>query len=103
RRLPPHLQFGHRHDPGGGETEPCARQEAAGRPRPALLRNRSRDSSEARLEDAGGLPMKKRLGILLSGRGSNFEAIAASIEAGRIDAEIAVVVSNRPDARGLDT
>jgi phosphoribosylglycinamide formyltransferase-1 len=47
--------------------------------------------------------MKKRLGILLSGRGSNFEAIAASIEAGRIDAEIAVVVSNRPDARGLDT
>jgi phosphoribosylglycinamide formyltransferase-1 len=47
--------------------------------------------------------MKKRLGILLSGRGSNFEAIAASIEAGRIDAEIAVVVSNRLDARGLDT
>ncbi|HXN46442.1 MAG TPA: phosphoribosylglycinamide formyltransferase [Bryobacteraceae bacterium] len=46
--------------------------------------------------------MKKRLGILLSGRGSNFEAIAASIEAGRIDAEIAVVISNRPDARGLE-
>ncbi len=46
--------------------------------------------------------MKKRLGILLSGRGSNFEAIAASIDAGRIDAEIAVVLSNRPDARGLE-
>jgi phosphoribosylglycinamide formyltransferase-1 len=43
----------------------------------------------------------KKLGILLSGRGSNFEAIADSVEAGRIDAEIAVVVSNRPEARGL--
>jgi phosphoribosylglycinamide formyltransferase-1 len=46
--------------------------------------------------------VKKKLGILLSGRGSNFEAIAASIEAGRIDAEIAVVIANRPDARGLE-
>jgi phosphoribosylglycinamide formyltransferase-1 len=46
--------------------------------------------------------MKKRLGILLSGRGSNFEAIAASIDAGRLDAEIVVVLSNRPDARGLE-
>jgi phosphoribosylglycinamide formyltransferase 1 len=45
----------------------------------------------------------KRLGILLSGRGSNFEAIAASVAAGRIDAEIAVVISNRPEARGLET
>jgi phosphoribosylglycinamide formyltransferase-1 len=46
--------------------------------------------------------MKKQLGILLSGRGSNFEAIADSVEAGRIDAEIAVVISNRPEARGLE-
>jgi phosphoribosylglycinamide formyltransferase 1 len=46
--------------------------------------------------------MKKRIGILLSGRGSNFEAIADSVEAGRIDAQIALVVSNRPDARGLE-
>ena len=37
---------------------------------------------------ARGVPMR-RLGILLSGRGSNFEAIADSIAAGRIDAEIA--------------
>lgn len=43
----------------------------------------------------------KRLGILLSGRGSNFQAIAASISAGRVDAEIAVVISNRPEAPGL--
>jgi phosphoribosylglycinamide formyltransferase-1 len=44
----------------------------------------------------------KRLGILLSGRGSNFVAIADSIEAGLITAEIAVVISNIPDAPGLD-
>ena len=44
----------------------------------------------------------KRLGILLSGRGSNFEAIADQVRAGSIDAEIAVVISNRADARGLE-
>jgi phosphoribosylglycinamide formyltransferase-1 len=44
----------------------------------------------------------KRLGILLSGRGSNFEAIADSVAAGRIEASIAVVISNREQARGLE-
>lgn len=44
----------------------------------------------------------KKLGILLSGRGSNFEAIADSIQAGRLPAEIAIVISNRPDAPGLE-
>jgi phosphoribosylglycinamide formyltransferase-1 len=44
----------------------------------------------------------KRLGILLSGRGSNFEAIANQVAEGRIDAEIAVVISNRPEARGME-
>jgi phosphoribosylglycinamide formyltransferase 1 len=44
----------------------------------------------------------KSLGILLSGRGSNFVAIADSIDAGRIsDARIAVVVSNRADAPAI--
>ncbi len=43
-----------------------------------------------------------RLGILLSGRGSNFEAIAASIESGSLNAEIAIVISNRPEARGIE-
>src|SRR5579864_3510853 len=44
----------------------------------------------------------KKLGILLSGRGSNFEAIADSISAGRIPgAEIAIVISNRADAPGI--
>ena len=44
----------------------------------------------------------KRLGILISGRGSNFEAIADHVAAGQIDAGIAVVISNRPEARGLE-
>jgi phosphoribosylglycinamide formyltransferase-1 len=44
----------------------------------------------------------KRLGILLSGRGSNFEAIADNVAAGTLGAEIAIVISNRPEARGLE-
>jgi len=43
-----------------------------------------------------------RLGILLSGRGSNFIAIADNVAAGKIPAEIAAVISNRPDAPGLE-
>jgi phosphoribosylglycinamide formyltransferase-1 len=44
----------------------------------------------------------KNLGILLSGRGSNFEAIAKNVRDGRIpDARIAVVISNQPEAGGL--
>lgn len=47
--------------------------------------------------------MSCRLGILLSGRGSNFEAIAKAVEEGTLDAEIAVVLSNKADAAGLAT
>jgi len=43
-----------------------------------------------------------RLGILISGRGSNFEAISSSIARKKLDAEIAVVISNRANAPGLD-
>lgn len=45
----------------------------------------------------------KKIGILLSGRGSNFEAIAESVADGRIDAGIVVVISNRADAAGLES
>jgi len=46
--------------------------------------------------------MSHRIGVLLSGRGSNFEALADSIAAGRIPgAEIVLVISNREDAPGL--
>ncbi len=57
--------------------------------------------------------MTRRIGVLLSGRGSNFEALAESVAAGRIpDAEIAIVISNRREgapgverarARGIAT
>jgi phosphoribosylglycinamide formyltransferase 1 len=47
--------------------------------------------------------MGKRIGVLLSGRGSNFEALADSVSAGRLPgAEIAVVVSNREGAPGIE-
>jgi phosphoribosylglycinamide formyltransferase-1 len=47
--------------------------------------------------------MKKRIGVLLSGRGSNFVALAESVATGRIpNAEIAIVVSNREGAPGID-
>jgi phosphoribosylglycinamide formyltransferase-1 len=47
--------------------------------------------------------MTKRIAVLLSGRGSNFEALADGVAAGRIpNAEIAVVVSNRDGAPGID-
>jgi len=47
--------------------------------------------------------MKKRIGVLLSGRGSNFEALAESVAAGRIpNAEIAIALSNREDAQGIE-
>jgi phosphoribosylglycinamide formyltransferase-1 len=46
----------------------------------------------------------KNLGILLSGRGSNFEAIAKNVAAGRVPgARIAVVISNKSDAGGIET
>ena len=47
--------------------------------------------------------MRKRIGVLLSGRGSNFEALAEAVRDGRIpDAQIAAAVSNREDAPGLE-
>src|SRR5579863_5007724 len=47
--------------------------------------------------------MKKRIAVLLSGRGSNFEALADSVSAGLIpDSEIALVLSNREGAPGVD-
>jgi phosphoribosylglycinamide formyltransferase-1 len=47
--------------------------------------------------------MTKRIGVLLSGRGSNFEALAESVSGGRIpNAEISIVLSNKPGAPGLE-
>ncbi|HET7184723.1 MAG TPA: phosphoribosylglycinamide formyltransferase [Terriglobales bacterium] len=48
------------------------------------------------------MPQQKKLGILLSGRGSNFAAIAESVKQGRINAEITIVISNRTEAAGIE-
>ena len=45
--------------------------------------------------------MNRRLGVLISARGSNLQSIIDAIACGRLDATIAVVISNRPDAAGL--
>ena len=46
--------------------------------------------------------MNRRLGVLISGRGSNLQALADAIRDGRLDATIAVVISHRADAPGLE-
>jgi phosphoribosylglycinamide formyltransferase 1 len=46
--------------------------------------------------------VNRRLGVLISGRGSNLKAIIDAIAEGRLDASIAVVISNRADAPGLE-
>ncbi|MGE0591982.1 MAG: phosphoribosylglycinamide formyltransferase [Vicinamibacterales bacterium] len=44
----------------------------------------------------------RRLGVLVSGRGSNLQALIDAVRGGRLDAEIAIVVSNRPAAYALE-
>ena len=44
----------------------------------------------------------RRIGVLISGRGSNLQALIDAVNAGALDAEIAVVISNKADAAGLD-
>ena len=46
--------------------------------------------------------MNRKLGVLISGRGSNLKAIIDAIDGKRLDASIAIVISNRADAAGLD-
>jgi len=45
--------------------------------------------------------VKPKLGILLSGRGSNFSVIAQNVVSGRLAGDIALVFSNKPDSQGL--
>jgi phosphoribosylglycinamide formyltransferase-1 len=48
------------------------------------------------------VPIERRLGVLISGRGSNLQALLDAIRDGGLDAAIAVVISNREDAEGLE-
>jgi phosphoribosylglycinamide formyltransferase-1 len=51
--------------------------------------------------DGGSDPEFRRIGILISGRGTNLQALIDAVEDGRLDARISVVISNRADAAGL--
>jgi len=53
------------------------------------------------IESNNNVSRKTRLGILISGSGSNLQAILDSIAAGTLDAEVAVVIASKPDAYGL--
>jgi phosphoribosylglycinamide formyltransferase-1 len=46
--------------------------------------------------------VERNIGVLISGRGSNLQAIIDAVQDGRLDARIALVISNRPDAYGLE-
>ena len=46
--------------------------------------------------------MNRRLGVLISGRGSNLQSLIDAVAAGRLNATIAVVISNTADAFGLE-
>ncbi|MBC7289546.1 MAG: phosphoribosylglycinamide formyltransferase, partial [Armatimonadetes bacterium] len=48
------------------------------------------------------MPEKLRIGVMISGRGTNLQSIIDACEAGKIDAEVAVVISNKADAFGLE-
>jgi len=60
-------------------------------------------TSAAPIGIIGSSSPMKNLGILLSGRGSNFEAIADNVASGRLNANIAIVISNKPDAMGIES
>jgi phosphoribosylglycinamide formyltransferase-1 len=51
---------------------------------------------------SGAAPADRRIGILISGRGSNMLSIARACAEGRIPARVAIVVSDRPGAQGLE-
>src|SRR5271167_2363930 len=62
----------------------------------------SAKSARASAAAASSITSDMRLGILISGRGSNFESISNAIARRKLDAEIAIVISNRANAGGLD-
>jgi len=68
----------------------------------ASRKGRERASNEGTALKKGYDPFSsRRLGVLISGRGSNLQSIIDAIATGRLDATLAVVVSNRAEAQGL--
>ncbi len=58
-------------------------------------------ANESAARERRGTVRNRRLGVLISGRGTNLQAIIDAVREGRLDATIAVVISNRPGAQGL--
>jgi phosphoribosylglycinamide formyltransferase-1 len=54
------------------------------------------------MADGSAFPSPANLGILISGRGSNLQALIDSVQSGELDARIGVVISNKPQAAGLE-
>jgi phosphoribosylglycinamide formyltransferase 1 len=54
------------------------------------------------MTDAPGFPSPANLGVLISGRGSNLQALIDAVQSGELDARIAVVISNKAQAAGLE-
>ena len=54
------------------------------------------------MPDSPQSPEPRAIGVLISGRGSNLQALIDAIDEGRLPARIAIVISNRADAGGLD-
>lgn len=67
-----------------------------------LVPGRSTSATLARMANPAGVTRKPRLGVLGSGSGSNFQSILDAIAAGTLDAEVALVVSDKPDAYILE-
>src|SRR5437016_3080475 len=66
-----------------------------------MMADRSRPDANKMPGEKDSRPLSRRLGVLISGRGSNLQAIVDAIVQGRLDAQIAIVISNRSDAAGL--
>ena len=65
-------------------------------------RNRMLGSDPSRGVAAMGSDPKRRVGVLISGRGSNLQALIDAVADGSLDAQIAVVISNKANVAGLD-
>jgi phosphoribosylglycinamide formyltransferase 1 len=67
-----------------------------------LQADENREPRSATLREPQGRREQRRIGVLISGRGSNLQALIDAISAGTLNAEIAVVISNRESAAGLE-
>src|SRR5512134_2221769 len=82
-------------------STPCALPASGPRAASATFARRRAAAIGSRMSDAhsAGHPV---IGVLISGRGSNLQALIDAIAEGRLGARIGVVISNRADAAGLD-